>query len=128
MIYVVEVDGRPAQLRTSRSVAAYADRARAESAARSLRGRVVEYSVGRTPDAEEDAWREAERMRAERDQARAELEDQWAGNRALRSQYGARDEETMHMWIARLARSDRDLKELLAMVERHAARDGRRES
>lgn len=115
-IYVVEVDGRPVQLRTSRSVAAYADRARAESAARTLRGRVVEYAVGRTPDAEEDAWREALRMRAERDQARAELEDQWAGNKAVRAKYGARDDETMGMWIGRLYRGYSALQTLRAAL------------
>lgn len=103
-IYVVEVGGRPASLRTASTVAAYRDHERAERAARSLRGHVVEYSVGRIPEAEEGAWREALRMQAQRDAERAVLEDQRADNAALRARYGAREDETMAQWLGRLHR------------------------
>lgn len=123
MIYVLEVGGAP--LCRGRNVYAYADLDAATRAARTLRASVVVYGV-RSGDHvptvggrdEEDAWRVAQSMQTQRDQARAELEDHMAGNAELRRRYDARDGETMHQWIARLYGGWRRWQRVLAQVRR----------
>lgn len=115
-IYVVEdTHGTPVRLRGRASVAAYATRSAAERSSRALGGRVRAYSVaGAESGTAEVLGREYAAAAAERDALRAELEDRRAGNAALRARYGAREDETIGQWIARLHRGYRSLQTIRA--------------
>lgn len=116
MIYVLEVAGAP--LAKTNVAYAYTDLVKATQAARVLGAKVVEYRVGHADAAAEDAWREAAKMMAERNQARGELEDHMKGNAALRQRYDATSGETMHQWIARLYAGYRKWTRILDQVRR----------
>jgi hypothetical protein len=117
MIYVIErADGGGAKRLSKRpSVAAYATHDAAERAARALGGRVRAYAVaGAESGSAEVLGREYADAAAERDALRAEIADQRAGHASLRARYGAREDETMGQWIARLHRGYRSLMTIRA--------------
>lgn len=120
MIYVVETatSNTPCRLARGPSLAAYATHDAATRAARSLGGIVREYAVASaaTGDTAECLARAVDDITAERDALRREIEEQRAGHAAHRAKYGAREDETMGQWIARLHRAHQDLQTVRAAL------------
>lgn len=123
MIYVLEVDGAPLQ-NSRASLYSYTDRARAVHAARSMGARVVEYRPGVADEQEEDAWREAGALQAQRDEARQALANELREAAALRGRFGGREGETLAELVARLYRARKRLKKVVALSLQQQRDDG----
>lgn len=115
MIYVVERDGRPVRSRQHAGVLAYDTHDSATRAAKTVGGKVTIYGVGGAVHGEQlarEAAADAERWRAERDAAVAELE-------VLTStiaEHSEPEDASAHDTLARLARKAKALSKIAKLL------------
>jgi len=128
MIYVVELNQSPVKL-ASGNIAAYGSREKADRAAKTFGAKVTMYAFGGTTclvDDGEGLTRQLDDLNEECAQLKRDMQAERDGNALLRRKHGAHDEETMGMFMARLAHSHREwgkIMEALRNFHRGPCRD-----